>query len=365
MPRASQGRPSPPTISDVARRAGVSMMTVSRVINSDERVRASTREAVQAVIDALNYRPNAAAQSLAGIGQFRIGLLYSNPSAAYLNEFLVGCLDEVSRAPAQLIVEKCEPGQDEGAVAARLCASGIDGVLLPPPLCDSEAVISAVSHADLPAIRVGTWQVSPAFAAVSIDGYRAALTMVEYIVGLGHHRIGFISGNPNQTASGRRRQGYRDGLEKAGIAYDPALVVPGLFTYRSGLEAAQHLLSLPEPPTAIFACNDDMAAATVAVAQRRGLAVPGDLTVCGFDDTALATTIWPDLTTIRQPIREMSRIGMEMLLDVARARRGGQQQTERKHVVLDFELVCRSSSAPPRRHIEEPAGSTEPGVAQD
>jgi LacI family transcriptional regulator len=335
-----------PTLSDVAHEAGVSPMTVSRVINSDEKVRPSTRQRVERAIATLNYRPNISAQILAGVSQMRIGLLYSNPSAAYLNEFLVGCLGAASQAQAQLLVEICEPGQ-EGATAARVLAGGIDGLLLPPPLCDSADVLSALVEAGLPAVRVGTWDAAPATGAVSIDGYRAARTMTAHIAALGHRRIGFIRGNPDQTASERRFLGYRDGLREAGLAFDPDLVAPGLFTYRSGLEAAEHLLSRPAPPTAIFASNDDMAAATVAAALRRGLAVPDDLTVCGFDDTAIATTIWPELTTIRQPIREMSHAAMVLLLKAARAWRSG-QEPEREHIVLDHALIRRSSDAPPR-----------------
>lgn len=336
-----------PTLSDVARQAGVSAMTVSRVINGDEKVRVSTREAVERAIAALNYKPNISAQILAGVGQIRIGLLYSNPSAAYLNEFLVGCLAAASQAQAQLLVESCEVGQKDGEVASRFLANGIDGLLLPPPLCDSHHVLAAVVESGLPAVRVGTWDAEPAMGAVSIDGYRAALTMTAHIAALGHRRIGFIKGNPDQTASERRFLGYRDGLEQAGIAFDPGLVAPGLFTYRSGLEAAEHLLTRADPPTAIFASNDDMAAATVAVALRRGLAVPEDLSVCGFDDTAIATTIWPELTTIRQPIREMSRAATVLLMKAARARRAG-QEPERAHLVFDHTLIRRFSDGEPR-----------------
>jgi LacI family transcriptional regulator len=121
-----------------------------------------------------------------------------------------------------------------------------------------------------------------------------------------------------------------------------------MFTYRSGLEAAENLLSLPEPPTAIFASNDDMAAATVAIAHRRGIDVPGDLSVCGFDDTAIAETLWPELTTIHQPIEEMSRTAVDHLLAKIRARRDGTREA-RRHIVLEHTLVRRNSDASPRR----------------
>jgi LacI family transcriptional regulator len=323
-------------------------MTASRVINGDEKVRANTREAVERAIASLNYKPNISAQILAGVSQIRIGLLYSNPSAAYLNEFLVGCLGAVSQTQAQLLVEICEVGQQEGEVAARFLASGIDGLILPPPLCDSEAVLAAMVAAGVPAVRVGTWDAAPAIGAVSIDGYRAAATMTAHIAALGHRRIGFIRGNPDQTASERRFLGYRDGLKEAGLAFDPDLVAPGLFTYRSGLEAAEHLLTRPEPPTAIFASNDDMAAAVVSVAHRRHLDVPEDLTVAGFDDTTAAVTLWPPLTTIRQPVRKLAAEALQ-LLTAAISDDGDPDAPFRTHDrVLPHELVERLSAGPPR-----------------
>ena len=171
--------------------------------------------------------------------------------------------------------------------------------------------------------------------------------MVDHLVGLGHTRIGFITGNPKQEASERRLAGYREALAKAGLQLNDALIAEGMFTYRSGLDAAARLLALEEPPTAIFASNDDMAAATVAVAHRQGLDVPRDLTVCGFDDTAIAETLWPELTTIRQPIEEMSCEAVDHLIDRIRARRKGKRAAQ-KHIVLNFRLVRRDSDAPPR-----------------
>jgi len=346
--KVSRRQGSAPTIADVARRAGVSPMTVSRVINGEKNVRAATRDAVNAAIAALSYAPNQAARSLAGADQIRIGLLYSNPSAAYLSEFLVGGLDQTSRRNVQLVVEKCDLDRHEVEVANRLVASGIDGIILPPPLCDSLSVIEVLTQSGTPAVQVATGRVADSVSAVSIDDHKAALAMTRHIVALGHQRIGFIIGNPNQTASSRRLEGYRNALTKAGLTVDEDLIAQGLFTYRSGLDAAERLLELAEPPSAIFASNDDMAAATVAVAHRRGLDVPGDLTVCGFDDTALATTIWPELTTIHQPITDMSRAAVELLVDEIRLRRSG-QPTEHRHMLLDFTLVRRQSDAAPRR----------------
>jgi len=345
--KPGRGGRGPSTIHHVAEQAGVSPMTVSRVINGKKNVKAATRERVEAAIRELSYSPNPAATSLARDDLIRIGLLYGNPSAAYLSEFLVGGLEECSRWNVQLVVEKCEPGE-ENAVAEHLIAGGIDGIILPPPLCDSASVIAVLAKASTPAVAVATGAPAEAMSAVSIDDFRAAAAMTRHLIALGHQRIGFIIGHPNQTASGRRLEGYRAALADARIPVADELITQGYFTYRSGLDAAERLLRLDVPPSAIFASNDDMAAAAVAVAHRHNLDVPADLTVVGYDDTGLATTIWPELTTIRQPITEMSRVAVRMLIEELRRRRAD-EPTQHPHTVLDFALIRRQSDAAPRR----------------
>ncbi|WNO52362.1 LacI family DNA-binding transcriptional regulator [Stakelama saccharophila] len=337
-----------PTISDVAKLAGVSPMTVSRVINADSNVRETTREAVNEAIARLNYSPNPAARSLAGAGQRRVALLYSNPSAAYLSEFLVGSLDQASRSDVQLIVEKCDIGDHEIEVAEHLIKTGIDGMILPSPLCDSPDLLQILIDEKVPAVSVGAGRPVAELHAVSIDEQAAARAMTRHLINLGHQRIGFIIGSPKQTASGQRLDGYLSALEEAGIARDDKLIAQGFFSYRSGLDAAETLLDQEVPPTAIFASNDDMAAASVAVAHRKGIDVPGDLTVCGFDDTALATAIWPELTTIHQPIADMSRAAVELIVSTLRAKPKAPKQAIR-HLQVDYTLVRRQSDAAPRR----------------
>ena len=346
--KTSRRQRTAPTISDVAATAGVSPMTVSRVINGEANVRAATRDLVNAAIQQLGYAPNRAARSLAGAEELRIGLLYSNPSAAYLSEFLVGGLDQASRANLQLMVEQCDIDAHEVKAAEHLIRIGIDGVILPPPLCDSGPVIDVLRAAGVPMVVVASGKPPADISAVSIDDERAAFDMTCHLAKLGHRRIGFIEGNPNTTASARRLDGYKRGLERSAIELDPQLIAEGLFTYRSGLDAAERLLDIKDPPSAIFAANDDMAAAAVAVAHRHGLDVPGDITVCGFDDTPLATTIWPELTTIHQPIRDMSKAAMELLAGEIRSRRGPVRPAP-KHMLLDYTFVRRQSDAAPRR----------------
>ena len=321
-------------------------MTVSRVINNEASVRPETREAVLKAVKQLNYSPNRAARSLAGAAQVKIALLYSNPSASYLSEFLMGSLDEASRGDIHLLVERCEFDRDEERVVHRLVDSGIDGFILPSPLCDEQALLDMLQEQGVRAVQVGPGRPDKHHSAVLIDEYQAAYDMTAHIIGLGHRRIGFIIGNPHQTASGQRLSGFIDAMEAAGLDVPDSMLMQGLFTYRSGYDAAVRLLDQPDPPTAIFASNDDMAAAVVAVAHRRHLEVPVDLSVCGFDDTAIASTIWPELTTIRQPIAEMSRRAVELLDREIKTVRAG-KPVKISHVTLDYELVRRQSDAAP------------------
>jgi len=336
-----------PTMADVAKLAGVSAMTVSRVMNGKGLVRETTRRKVAEAVAALHYTPNQEARNLAGSKPVRVGFLYSNPSAAYLSEFLVGLLTQSGLNNVQLFVEKCEAGEQEVEHARRLIENGLDGIILPPPLCDSDAILGAIAAAGIPAVAVGRGVPDPRIGGVGIDNYQAAYHMTRHLLALGHQRIGFVAGHPNQTASARRLEGYRAALAERNADRGDELVVQGMFTYRSGLDAAEQLLALAERPTAIFASNDDMAAAAVAVAHRLGLDVPGDLTVTGFDDTALATTIWPELTTVRQPTAEMARAAVQALVRQVRALREGETGAP-EHVDMAFELVRRQSDAAPR-----------------
>jgi LacI family transcriptional regulator len=331
------------TIHDVALHAGVSPMTVSRVINGESNVREETRARVAASVASLRYLPNQAARSLASADAIHIGILYANPSANYLSEFLLGSLEQSSRSGCQLVIEKCEGAENEAEAIQRLVKGGIDGVILPAPLCDSQESLKAVQDAGIAAILVASGKPAPGLSAISINNFEASRAMTRHLLELGHRRIGFINGHPNQTATGQRFRGYVEGMTEAGLSVGTDQVAQGYFTYRSGLEAAEKLLDAYNP-TAIFASNDDMAAATMAVAHRRGLEVPGDLAVAGFDDTPLATTVWPELTTVHQPIADMAREAVRLLVEQVRGRRSG-TEPQAAHKMLKFTLVKRDSTA--------------------
>lgn len=336
------------TIEDVARSAGVSAMTVSRVINHGKNVRESTREAVLKAIDRLNYAPNTAARSLAAGQATHLGLLYANPSAAYLAQFLIGALHAARSAGVHLVIESCESedADEQAEVTRRFATSDVEGVVLPPPLSESQPIMAELDAMGIPVVTVAMGVPRENSLNVRIDDRAAAMEMTRHLLDLGHRNIGFIKGHPNHVASQDRYQGFCDALTEAGLNCNAAPAEQGYFSYRSGLTAGERLLARAERPTAIFASNDDMAAATVSVAHRLGLDVPDDVSVVGFDDTALATSVWPELTTVKQPIAAMAEAALELLIADLRSHRAGgpRKFTER---VLSHAMIIRESSGPP------------------
>lgn len=335
------------TIEDVARLAGVSAMTVSRVINDGKNVREGTRKKVLEAVEWLRYSPNTAARNLAAGEATHIGLLYANPSAAYLSQFLVGALECARKAGVHLVIEACESEAEaeQSEVARRFATADVDGVILPPPLSESVPILTELALAETPVVTVAMGQLYENSLNVRIDDFKAAAEMTNHLISLGHRRLALIKGHPQQIASAERERGFLAAVEAAGLDRRDVFVEQGYFTFRSGLAAGERLLDRPRRPTAIFASNDDMAAAVVSVAHRRGLDVPGDLSVAGFDDTAPATTVWPELTTIRQPVSAMAEAALELLLTDLRSRRRG-SATIAAERVLAHELVIRESSGP-------------------
>lgn len=331
-----------PTIIDVAAVAGVSAMTVSRVINDRPGVGEQTRLAVNEAIRTLGYTPNVAARSLVTSTELRIGVVYSNPSAAFMSDFLTGVFEEASIRGARLILLKGGEGgrPPSAAELEALADSGIRGVILAPPLGESPVVLEALGKAGLPMAAVGAYQVQGAIS-VRIDDQRAAYEMTRELLRLGHRHLGFILGNPNQAASARRLAGFQDAILE--IEDATTIIAQGDFSFASGLAAAEQLLDDDMPPTAIFASNDDMAAAAVSVAHRRHLDVPRELTVVGFDDTPAAVTLWPPLTTVHQPVRKLAAEALS-LLTAEIAKPAPSDQGIREHV-LDYEIITRQSAA--------------------
>lgn len=337
------------TIQDVARHAGVSHTTVSRVINGHTSVLDKTRMAVAASIKALRYSPNPAARSLASVSNaqgFVLGLCYSNPTNAYFAEVLLGCFTQANLSRCQLVLERGDGAEVERDGVTSLIEKGVEGVILTPPLCNSNEVLQALVSAGIPAALVTSGQPAAGFSAVSIDDRKAAQEMTRYLLELGHRRIGFIAGHPCHSASEQRFLGFTDAMKDAGIAVQAGQVAQSVCTYQSGLEAAEFLLSSGFNPTAIFACNEDMALAAIALSFRKGLDVPGDISIAGFDDTPLASMVTPSLTAVRRPIAEMAREAVRLLVEQLGAERSGHPWSPR-HTMMDFSIVKRASTGTP------------------
>ena len=333
------------TIHDVARHSGVSPMTVSRVINGETNVRERTRQKVLASVAALNYAPSTWARALAARDAIQIAVLYTNPSTSYLNEILIGTLTQTGLSGCRVTIARCETLDEAVETVEDLAAAGIDGVLLPAPLSNSNRVALALDHVNLPSVGIAAAQQPPGRSIIGVDDHAAAFAMTARLVELGHTRIGFIKGHPNNRASDFRTEGFLAAMNSAGLDVDAELIVQGYFDYHSGFDAAAILLGQANRPTAIFASNDDMAAGVLANAHSFGVHVPGELTVVGFDDTTTATTVWPELTTVRQPTVQMASRAVELLLLQIRAKRSG-GSFEARRELRDFEIIERQTSAP-------------------
>ena len=322
-------------------------MTVSNVLNATKNVHASTRDAVLTAVEALGYRPNSAARNLARSEHFRIGLLYRNPENAFLGSLLVGSLRATSRLSAELIIQPFESVDPEAVVATvkKLIAGGIDGLLLPPPLCEFVDDSEIMTHATIPIMGIAPGGPLSNMASVRIDDRGAMQVATQKLLELGHRRIGFIRGPRLHRAAAARQDGYALALHDAGIEADPMLVAEGNFDFESGLVAAERLLDLTIPPTAIIASNDDMAAAVVSVAHRRHMIVPEQLSIIGFDDTPISYKIWPRLATVHQPISAMAELAAETIVATLRARKAGIDMPLEDHF-LDYTFLERESLAP-------------------
>lgn len=325
------------TINDVADRAGVSIKTVSRVLNREPHVREATRDRVLKAVDELGYRPNFAARALAGSRAYLIGLYYDNPSsnysANYVSDVQFGAMETCRENGYHIVVEYLGDGEPERLLAA----VKMDGVILTPPVCDRLDVLELLERRGLPYVRIAPSANFERGPYVYMDDRRAAYDMTAYLVSLGHRRLGFIKGHAGHSATPLRYQGYREAMSDAGVDVEPNWVQTGNFSFRSGFGAAERLLSLPQRPTAVFASNDDMALAVMAVANRMQMSVPQDLSVAGFDDTQVAQVVWPQLTTIRQPVPQMAAAAAEILIK-------GLPNEAENGVRLDFSLVVRGST---------------------
>jgi len=312
-------------------------------VNGDTVVTEATRKIVEQAIAALDFIPSPLARALSGAQQIRVGLLHRFPNAGSLGEYLVHLLDVASKAHASLVVREIADLAKHEATIDEIAESGVQGVILSPPLADVPGLLDALFARRIAVVATGSNRQTGRIVSVGIDDQEAARAMTLHLLRSGHTRIGFICGDPRFASAGLRLSGFRNAMREAGVRVADEMIAQGNYTYQSGLIAAEQLIGCAERPTAIFASNDDMAAATVAVAHRRRLDIPQDLSVCGFDDAVLATTISPELTTIGRPVADITRAAFRTLVAQVTSDTvaGGGLQ------VFGHKLIRRQSDGPP------------------
>jgi LacI family transcriptional regulator len=321
------------TINDVAAAAGVSVATVSKVINDRYGVAADTANRVRAVIDELGYESSLIARSLRAHRTNVLGVLVAD-FEPFNAELLKGAATGVKDTDYELIIYS--PGGHgkprwEQRNVARLCGTLTDGIILVAPTVVEVAATG-------PIVAVDPHAGPSTLPSVHADNLAGAITATEYLIGLGHRRIGFLGGRPDLDSARQREQGYREGLGGAGIAVDPDLMRIGGYLPKTSVEPAHQLLTLDDPPTAIFAANDQSALQTMAVAHSLGLSVPEDVSVIGFDNIPESALAEVPLTTIDQSIQTMGEQAVQLLIDLLDGVTNRPQQ-----ITLPTKLVVRQS----------------------
>ncbi|HVF95043.1 MAG TPA: LacI family DNA-binding transcriptional regulator [Sphingomonas sp.] len=329
------------TIVDVARDAGVSSKTVSRVFNGEPHVRDDVKRRVRAAADALDYHPNMMARALVRQRSHLIGLVYENPSPSYVVDLQKGVLHRLRNERYRLVVIPVPSVADHaGEVIGLLRSAALDGVVLAPPASDNSRILDDLTSAGIRFARIAPTRRIEAGPSNLIDDVTAAREIAEHVIGLGHRDIGIIKGDPTHASAEARLLGYSQALHAAGLPMRLDRIEGGMFTRESGYDAARRLLLRADRPTAILAQNDDMAVGALIAAREIGLSVPDDLSLVGFDDSEVSRIAWPAITTVRQPVFDMAFAAADM---VVAALEGEPVAARRDH---RHELVIRQSSGP-------------------
>jgi len=331
------------TLSDIAKLAKVSIKTASRVVRQESNVSPKTRTAVEAAMKALKYRPSVAPRATVGSRSYVLALIFDNPNTSYIVELLRGALEQARKDGYHLLVEPVNLASANVAedITNLLVQSNLDGMILPPPLCDDPAILQALVSSGKPFARISPSISKEIGLRVEISDYAAAREMTMKLIQLGHTSIGFVTGRQGTATTRRRLDGFLSAMKDANLTVPDNFILEGTYEYRSGLEAGESLLKLAQRPTAIFASNDEMAAGLIGAAHKSGLSVPEELSIAGFDDSVIATVVWPQLTTVRQPIKEMAAAAVNMVTKQCR----GQTKDEATVRKLPIDLVMRESTA--------------------
>lgn len=336
------------TINDIARLSGVSKKTVSRVINRSKLLNDSTRARVEAVIRETGYVPNPQARALALGRNFLIALVYDNPNAQMILNMQHGILDALRDTDCELVVRPVDRGAATmlDDVRSFLQRQRVFGVVFLPPLSENNALATLCDEIGCRYVRMGSAKLDDDAHMVASNDRDAVIEATRYLIAQGHKRIGLIAGPPGFRSARERREGFEQALAEAKIKLSRGLVADGQYTFESGIAAADSMLDRSPRPTAIFACNDEMAAGVLYAARERGLGVPEDLSIIGFDDTPIAARVWPPLTTVRWPMAAMGRSAALKLISGIFSH--GEEEEEEPSKFFST-LVRRGSVAPPKK----------------
>lgn len=331
------------TIKDVARRAGVSVGTVSHVINNTVPVKEETRDRVLGAIKELDYHPNSAARSLRNQGTNTISIVLpaierSLEEPSYLLELLAGISDGCKHHNFDLLLSASSSDEERLAIYKRIIkGKRVDGCVITSTKKDDERIAYFLKE-NVPFVAFGRSNEEWDFPFVDVDGEAGVRQGVRYLLDLGHRRIGFI-GLPSELMCSRHRlAGYRSALEERGVGLDPALIIKGKTTQTSGYQAMKKLLRVEPPPTAVMVSSDLMALGAMKAIQEEGLIVGSDISIVGFDDIQMAANYHPPLTTIRQPTYDIGIMLCHMLIQLIK----GEELSERQ-IILQPELIVRGS----------------------
>lgn len=335
---------------DVADLAGVSIKTVSRVLNNEPHVKEKLQRKVRDAVAQLNYVPSQSARSLRGNRSYDIALICHTTNSSYINAIQFGAVIACQERGYQLSISLFEGLSGKSVKEIREAFEGLllhrkpDAVMLVAPYATSDKVDFVLKELGLPSVRIGPVDIANRGVLVEIDDYQASIELTNHLLDLGHRRIGFVRGIEDQRSSHIRFAGFTVAMEAADLSVDPALVRPGEFDFESGFQAGEYFLGLEERPTAIFCSNDDMAAGVVAACNVHRVAVPEEMSVVGFDDADVATRMRPLLTTVRQPLGELGATAVRELISQLSTR----GTVEARRIVLDHEFVLRDTTAPPK-----------------
>jgi LacI family transcriptional regulator len=337
------------TINEVAKLAGVSIKTVSRVVNREKNVRESTRVKVEIAVEQLKYRPNQSARNLASTRSHLIGLLYEDPdmyeipSAGYIVRLQQGSLKACRSAHYELLIHPCDHRKNNVITELKSLIEEARpaGIILAAPLSNMAEIIATIEATGTPFVRLSPGELNGEQLSVATNDRDACAEMTRYLASLGHTNIAFIKGHHQHMAVANRYLGYQDGLQQSGLELSDRLVAAGDNLFRSGELAAESLLLQDEPPTAVFAANDDMAAGVIRTADRLGIAIPDQLSVAGFDDVALAQQVFPTLTTMRQPLAAMADLAAVSLIG-----NSNKSESPKGVEIVDAKMIIRDSTGP-------------------